>query len=441
MRIFFDTLGCPKNFEDTDVAKGILEEAGHTIVDDPEGSDVIVVNTCGFINDAKKESIDEIFAMTEYKESGKKLVVSGCLVQRYAQELAEEIPEVDGFIGVNEYGRLPELIRTFEGNKPERFVCNGPCDLAESFRYTRKLPDKPYTAYLKIAEGCNNICAYCVIPQIRGPYRSRSMESILDEAERLAQAGCRELILIAQDVTYYGKDLYGEYALAKLLRKLCRIEGISWIRLMYCYEDRITEELVQTIAEEDKICNYLDIPIQHASDPVLRRMNRRSTEASLQRTLDHLRKVIPDIHIRTTLIVGFPGETEDDYDRLVDFVEEQRFARLGVFAYSREEGTPAAEMEDQIPDEIKEQRLDGIMMRQMDISLQNNQAKIGSVLEVMVDQQDEDGSYIGRTRYDAPDIDNSVVFTSEAVHQPGDLVQVEIIDAFDYDLEGREVLS
>jgi ribosomal protein S12 methylthiotransferase len=439
MKIFFDTLGCPKNFNDSEMAMGLLEEHGHAIAASPEDADVIVVNTCGFINDAKKESIDEIFNMAQLKAGGRKLIVSGCLSQRYGDELFEEMPEVDGFIGVNDYDRLPLLIDELEDKKSQRFKAIDPCDLEALEIRARKLPDDPYSATLKIAEGCNNICAYCVIPQIRGPYRSRTMESITEEAERLAAAGCRELILIAQDVTYYGMDIYGELKLPELLRRLCRVEGISWIRLMYCYEDRITDELIETIASEEKICNYLDIPIQHASDKVLAAMNRRSTGSSIDDTLKRLRKAIPDVHIRTTLIVGFPGETEEDYETLTDFVEREKFARLGVFAYSREEGTRAAEMENQIDEDVKQERLDGVMVRQMEISLELNREKIGSVMEVMVDERDDDGSYIGRTRYDAPEIDNSVIFVPKAEHRPGDIVKVEIQDAFDYDLEGREV--
>ena len=345
------------------------------------------------------------------------------------------MPEVDAFIGVNEYEQLPQLL---DDLKERQIIRNG-CDLDILESSVRKLDENPYTATIKIAEGCNNICAYCIIPKIRGKYRSKREEDIIREAEMLAKAGCKELILIAQDVTYYGKDLYGEYRLAQLLRKLCRIEGIVWIRLMYCYEDRITDELIETIASEEKICNYLDIPIQHASNHVLKAMNRRSTAASIDQTVKNLKKSIPDIHIRTTLIVGFPGETEEDYEELIDFVERERFARLGVFAYSQEENTAAGEMENQIDEEIKEQRLDGIMRRQLDISLELNREKIGSTLEVLVEEEDAAGSYIGRTRYDAPEIDNSVIFTSDRKHRPGDIVMVLIDDAFDYDLVGREV--
>ncbi len=437
MKIYIETLGCPKNFNDSQVAAGILEKSHYKIVNSPDESDVIMVNTCGFINDAKTESIERIFDMAAYKQEGKKLVVSGCLSQRYGQELYDEMPEVDLFIGVNEYEKLPQLLENLE----HRNISCSPCTSGALESLPRKISENPYTATLKIAEGCNNICAYCIIPKIRGRYRSKREEDILKEAQELAEAGCRELILIAQDVTYYGQDLYGELRLAKLLKKLCRIEGIQWIRLMYCYEDRITDELIQVIAEEDKICNYLDIPIQHASDRVLRAMNRRSTAASIAHTLKRLKAAVPDIHVRTTLIVGFPGETEEDFEQLLDFVEREKFARLGVFTYSQEENTTAGEMEDQIDEEVKDERLDAVMRRQIDISLEMNREKIGGIFEVLVEEQDEDDSYIGRTRYDAPEIDNSVIFTSPRALSAGDMVKVQINDAFDYDLVGTEVLE
>ena len=436
-KIYIETLGCPKNLNDSQVAAGILEDAGNVIVENPEDADFIMVNTCGFINDAKKESIDKIFEMADIKEKDTKLIVSGCLSQRYGEDLYEEMPEVDCFLGVNEYERLPEILEELS-EAEDRVLLTNSCDLDYLERSIRKLEDNPYTATLKIAEGCNNSCAYCIIPKIRGHYRSKREEDILAEARELAAAGCKELILIAQDVTYYGMDLYGEYRLAKLLKKLCKIDGIEWIRLMYCYEDKITDELIETIAEEDKICNYLDIPIQHGSDAVLEAMNRNSTAKSIDELLAKLKKAIPDVHIRTTLIVGFPGETEEDYDTLIEFVEKERFARLGVFAYSQEENTVAGEMENQIDEEVKAQRLDGIMRRQLDISLELNKEKVGRTLEVMVDEKDLDGSYIGRTRYDAPEIDNSVLFTSERELKPGDIVMVKIIDAYDYDLVGKE---
>ena len=438
MKVYFETLGCPKNFYDTENAKGILEDAGFEICDDPETADFVVVNTCGFINDAKTESIERIFDMASVKRDDAKLVVSGCLSKRYSEELFEEMPEADAFVGVNEYEKLPELLRRLSENPGERKVLceNGYDEVLKPL--PRKLDENPYTATIKIAEGCDNVCAYCIIPFIRGGYRSKKIEDVVAEARALAEAGCRELILIAQDVTCYGLDLYGEYSLAKLLKKLCGIEGIRWIRLMYCYDDRITDELIETIASEEKICNYLDIPIQHASDAILSAMNRRSNKADLIAKLDKIRKAIPDIRIRTTLITGFPGETEKDHEELLEFVENQKFSRLGVFAYSMEEGTAAGEMENQVDDDVKAQRLDEIMRIQREISLENNRRLIGKTMEVMVDERDEDGSYIGRTRYDAPEIDNAVIFTSNRELKAGDIVNVKIEDAFDYDLTGEE---
>ncbi len=435
MKVFIDTLGCPKNFNDTQTAKGFLEGAGYETVQDPENADAIIINTCGFINDAKKESIERIFDYCAYKEAGKKIIVSGCLSQRYGNELFEEMPEVDCFLGVNEYERLPEILKTLDSRS--KHITNSYADVLP--RMCRKLDDNCFSSTVKIAEGCNNRCAYCVIPSIRGGYRSKTIEDILEETKQLAAAGCKELILIAQDVTNYGVDLYGKYMLPELLKKLCRIDGIEWIRLMYCYEDRITDELIEVMAEEPKICKYIDIPIQHSSDDVLKAMLRRSTEDSIRNTIARLKARIPDIHIRTTLIVGFPGETDEDYEKLLEFVEEMRFARLGVFAYSQEENTVAGEMQDQIDEEIKEERLTGIMRAQLEISLESNKEKIGKTFKVLVEERDEDGSYIGRTEFDAPEIDNSVLFTSHRQLNAGDFVDVLIEDAFDYDLVGTEV--
>lgn len=443
MKVYFETLGCPKNFNDTQAAKGVLIDAGYEIADSAENSDVIVVNTCGFINDAKKESIEKIFDMAEYRGDGKKLVVSGCLSERYSNDLYEEMPEVDCFIGVNEYERLPEILseicsETDLEQTARRKIVSG-CYEKILSTPKRVLGDNPYTSTLKIAEGCDNCCAYCIIPKIRGGFRSKPMEAVIAEAEDLAAAGCKELILIAQDVTNYGRDLYGEPRLSELVRKVCKVDGIRWVRLMYCYEDRITDELIEVMATEPKVCHYIDIPIQHASDSVLKAMRRRSTEESIKGTIGRLKAAIPDIHIRTTLIVGFPGETEEDFETLLDFVEEMRFARLGVFAYSQEENTEAGEMENQIDEGIKQERLDAIMRRQLDISLEYNREKVGKELTVLVEEKDEDGSYIGRTQYDAPEIDNSVIFTSDRNLKAGDMVRVLVEDAFDYDLVGREV--
>ena len=435
MKVFIDTLGCPKNFNDTQTAKGFLEGAGYETVQDPENADAIIINTCGFINDAKKESIERIFDYCAYKEAGKKIIVSGCLSQRYGNELFEEMPEVDCFLGVNEYERLPEILKTLDSRS--KHITNSYADVLP--RICRMIDDNCFSSTVNIAEGCNNRCAYCVIPSIRGGYRSKTIEDILEETKQLAAAGCKELILIAQDVTNYGVDLYGEYMLPELLKKLCRIDGIEWIRLMYCYEDRITDDLIEVMAEEPKICKYIDIPIQHSSDDVLKAMLRRSTEESIRNTIARLKARIPDIHIRTTLIVGFPGETDEDYEKLLEFVEEMRFARLGVFAYSQEENTVAGEMQDQIDEEIKEERLTGIMRAQLEISLESNKEKIGKTFKVLAEERDEDGSYIGRTEFDAPEIDNSVLFTSHRQLNAGDFVDVLIEDAFDYDLVGTEV--
>jgi ribosomal protein S12 methylthiotransferase len=437
MQIYIETLGCPKNFTDSENAAGILEEAGHIIVNNPHEAEAILVNTCGFINDAKEESIDRIFEMAAYKERGTILIVSGCLSQRYKDELYNAMPEVDIFIGVNDYLSLPEILREYKKGKRQKNFSAAEKEYLEPGY--RKLLSPSYSSYLKIAEGCNNICAYCVIPTIRGGYRSRKEEDILIEAKQLAESGCKELILIAQDVTAYGIDLYGKYYLSDLLEKLCTIDGIVWIRLMYCYEDRITERLIEVMAANDKICKYIDIPIQHASDNILSLMNRRSTKTSIKNTISSLRKAMPDIHIRTTFITGFPGESEKDFKELMEFVEEIKFERLGVFTYSKEEGTQAASMKGQVREQTKIRRKEQLMALQCDISLSHNQAQIGKTIEVIVEEKEDDDSYIGRSPYDAPEIDNSVLFTSNIVLEPGDFVAVEIIDAFDYDLVGRVI--
>lgn len=440
MKINIQTLGCIKNINDSQQAGAILESFGHKIIDNPSDADIIIVNTCGFIDDAKRESIDRILSMAKIKDTNKKrkLVVSGCLSQRYVEELTEEMPEVDCFVGVNEYEKLPQILeRVYDG---ERISIARAYDHGPLKHFERKLPENPYSMHIKIAEGCNNGCAYCIIPKIRGPFRSLPIEDIIEEAKKLAKAGCKELVLIAQDLTYYGKDLYGDFVLPDLLRQLCKVEGIKWIRLMYCYQERITDELIDVLASEEKICKYIDIPLQHSSDKVLKLMRRRTTQADIQNTIDKLREKIPDIHIRTTLIVGFPGENDEDFDNLYDFVELNKFERLGVFKYSREEGTAAAKMPEQVDEELKEERLDAIMNLQMGISLQSNKAKIGRIMPVIIDEIEEDG-YVGRTQYDAFEIDNSVIFSAKEnkAYKIGDIVNVRIIDAYDYDLVGEEV--
>lgn len=444
MKLYIETMGCPKNFNDSESIGGIWESTGMSLTDDPAEADAILVNTCGFINDAKQESIGCIFDMARFIDESEKeapdhekkiLIVSGCLSQRYGKELADEMPEVDIFLGVNDYEKLPQLVKEYrKGKRLQAFSCQP--DAFYEFS-ARKIKDNPYSMTLRIAEGCNNCCAYCVIPQIRGAYRSRPMENIIEEAELLASKGCREIILIAQDVTEYGTDIYGRLMLPELLRKLCRVDGIRWIRLMYCYEDKITDELIEVMASEEKICDYIDIPLQHVSDGVLSAMNRHSTTESIKDTLGRLRTAMPDIHIRTTLITGFPGETEEEFEELLEFVEETRFERLGVFAYSREEGTVAGDMENQIDEDVKAMRADAIMRRQLDISREINESKVGDTMTVMVDGTDEDGAYLGRTVYDAPEIDNTVIFTSDEELVPGNMVQVKITDAFDYDLVGK----
>jgi ribosomal protein S12 methylthiotransferase len=446
VRIYIETLGCPKNENDSDLFSGHLEQAGHKIVNDSFKADAIIVNTCGFINDAKKESIDTILEMARTKKSDAILVVTGCLTQRYGEELYKDIPEADIILGVNDYDKLPELLSAFQAGKRQKYLSQTPNPDDWHFR---RIPGQMYRATLKIAEGCDNCCTYCVIPQIRGSYRSRTKEDLIAEVDWLAQNGCKEIILIAQDVTAYGLDLYGKLALPELLSSLCKIDGIHWIRLMYCYEDRITDELIEIMAQEPKICHYIDIPLQHYSLQVLQSMKRRSTPESIQNTIKRLRQAMPDIHIRTTLITGFPGETAADYDKLMDFVMQSRFERLGVFAYSKEEGTPAGEMKGQIAERIKTDRRDGIMMRQMEISRQLNLNKINQTLEVIIDEldsqvaeQDNENpvfTYIGRTKYDAPEIDHTVLIQTHQSHKPGDLIQVLITDGFDYDIVGLEV--
>ncbi|MBQ3107904.1 MAG: 30S ribosomal protein S12 methylthiotransferase RimO, partial [Firmicutes bacterium] len=428
MRIYIETMGCPKNIVDSETAAGLLESKGHEIVAAPEDAEAILVNTCGFINDAKTESINRIFDLSAYKEeNGAILMVSGCLSQRYGTQFAEAMPEADIIVGVNDYDRLPEILEQYQKDTQ---VCTGRKEDEDYVEIgPRKRMGTSYSAYLKIAEGCDNVCTYCIIPYIRGHYRSRSEEEILKEAKQLAAEGVKELILVAQDVTAYGMDFDGEYHLAGLLKKLCRIDGIRWIRLLYCYEDRITDELIETIASEEKICKYIDIPIQHASDKVLKEMNRRSTQASTEATLKKLRAAVPGICIRTTLIAGFPGEKKADYFILRNFVRDMKFDRLGVFAYSKEEGTVAGRRKDQVRRDVKEARRDRIMALQREISLAHNEELVGRTIEVLVEEEDTPGVYLGRSQWDAPEIDNSVIFTADRELQPGEFVQVVITDA------------
>lgn len=427
MKVAIETLGCPKNDNDSRRVRGLLQESGHLIVEDFSQADAIIVNTCGFIDDAKVESIDTIFKMTGYED--KVLIVSGCLSQRYPKELFEEIPEIDILLGVNDYDKLPQMLKEAEAFDRKRQISVSEDGLDMEFGQM-SLDDQQFSATVKISEGCNHQCAYCIIPSIRGSYRERAPEAILKEVKELASKGIKEAILIAQDVTAYS-DLPG------LLKELVKVDGIEWIRLMYCYEEGISDELIDLIASQDKICKYIDIPIQHASNKILKAMHRSSTKQSLYETIARLRERIPDIAIRTTLIVGFPGESEEDFEELYDFVEDVKFDRLGVFSYSREEGTEAGEMQDQLSDQVKQRRLDAIMMKQNEISLGKNRSLIGKNLPVLVERPDGEGVYIGRTQYDAPEIDNAVIFQSKNKLEAGDIVDVLIEYAFDYDLLGR----
>ena len=439
MKVFIRTLGCEKNTVDSEYAAGILRADGFELCQDPDEADVIMVNTCAFINDAKAESINTVLEYAADKKPGQKLIMSGCLAQRYSSELRKEMPEVDGFVGVNDYAKLPALLRA---GSFEPAVSEAGKVYDEEGTRLHESAESPWTASLKIAEGCNNICTFCAIPFIRGRYRSRRPEAVLEEARQLAASGVKEIVVIAQDVTGYGQDLQADWKgmLPDLIRNICRIDGIEWVRLMYCYEDEITQELIDVIKEEPKVCKYLDIPIQHVNSRILKAMNRRSTTESIKATISNLRKQIPGIVIRTTLISGFPGETREEFEELMDFVRETRFDRLGVFAYSKEDGTAAAKMPGQVRKDVKERRRDRIMRLQQGISLENNERYIGRVLRVLTEEMTEPGCYLGRSAMDAPEIDNGVIFTSERELAPGEFTDVLIDDAFDYDLSGKAVL-
>lgn len=438
-KIYIDTLGCEKNEYDSQNLAAQLLNRGCTLATSPEEADILIVNTCGFIEAAKVESIEHIFNMAALKGEHKKLVVTGCLSERYHEDLAQEMPEVDLFTGVNDYDDLPGLLlEDADGDQVHG-------DVEKVLPYRKRIfPEGTYTASLKIAEGCNNTCAFCAIPKIRGPYRSKRMEDCVREAEDMAKAGIRELVVIAQDTSSYGVDLYGKKMLPKLLRKLCGVDGIEWIRLMYVYDDGITDELIETIRDEEKICKYIDIPIQHVSDPVLKGMRRKSTGASIRETISKLRREIPEIHIRTTILVGFPGETEEDFQALMEFVEEMRIQRLGAFAFSDEEGTLAFNMDGKLDEDTKNERVEKLMRLQSGISESLNAEKVGQTFQVMVDEaitdaSGETGRYLGRTRFDALDIDDAVEFTALENHVPGDIVYVYITDSSEYDLYGEEV--
>ncbi len=430
------SLGCSKNLVDAEEMMGILEAGGFELVADEEDAEIMIVNTCAFIDDAKQESIDCIMELIEYKkkEPNRILVVTGCMSQRYKEELQREIPEIDIVIGTNEYDKIAGIIKMHTKGKPEIYC-------SDEYMSCEKLPrivtTPEYMAYLKIAEGCDNHCTYCVIPSIRGKYRSRTIEDIVAEARNLAEKGVKELIVIAQDTTRYGMDIYGEYRLPELLDELCRIDGIRWIRLHYCYPELVTDKLIDTIARQDKICNYLDIPIQHCNDRILKLMGRRTNKAEITGIIRKLRERIPGVIIRTSLIAGFPTETEEEFDELREFVTETEFDRLGVFAYSQEEGTAAAQLDGQLDEDEKKNRQEVIMIDQSAVSEELNSKKVGTTFEVLVEGYDNIiKQYYGRTYGDSEEIDGKVFFTSKTKLQPGDFAEVEIDDYMEYDLYG-----
>ncbi|WP_343208895.1 30S ribosomal protein S12 methylthiotransferase RimO [Anaerolentibacter hominis] len=437
MKILFVSLGCDKNLVDSEVMLGLLRADGFELTDDETEADVIVVNTCGFIRDAKEESINTLLEMARYKTEGKckALIAAGCLAQRYADEMKEELPEVDAIVGTTAYDKIGEVIRgVLEGQKVTCLKDINELVLTEAKRVNTT---GGYTSYLKIAEGCDKHCTYCIIPKMRGSYRSVPMDRLVAEAEELAAAGVKELILVAQETTLYGIDLYGMKKLPELLRRLCRIEGLEWIRILYCYPEEITDELIEVIKTEEKICHYLDMPIQHASDGILKRMGRKTNRAQLEETIAKLRKEIPDIALRTTLITGFPGETKEDQKELYLFVNEMNFDRLGVFTYSAEENTPAAEMADQIPENLKEERRDEIMELQQEIAFEKAEEMPGRTLKVLIEGKiPEDEVYLGRTYRDAPNVDGYIFVSSPYELISGDFVEVKVIEAKDYDLIG-----
>lgn len=438
MKILFISLGCDKNLVDTEMMLGLLGREGYSFTDDEAEADVVVVNTCCFIGDAKEESINMLLEMAELKDSGqlKALIAAGCLAQRYREEIQQEIPQVDAVVGTSAIEEIAEAVReVLEGRSRNHYreLDEKPAVFAD-----RILTTGGHFAYLKIAEGCNKRCTYCIIPKVRGNYRSVPLEELTAQAEKLAEQGVRELILVAQETTLYGMDLYGEKTLPRLLKSLAGIDGIHWIRLLYCYPEEITEELIETIAEEPKICHYLDIPIQHAADEVLKRMGRRTHQEELRQQIIKLRERIPDICLRTTLISGFPGETEEDFEELYRFVNEMEFDRLGVFTYSQEEDTAAAEMPDQIEEEVKVFRRDELMELAQAISFEKAEAMAGKVLEVMVEGKavDED-VYVTRTYRDAPEVDGYLFLHTTASLMTGDFVKVLVTDYNEYDLIGE----
>ncbi len=437
-KVLFISLGCDKNLADSEEMLGMLVENGYTLTNDETEAEVIVVNTCAFIHDAKEESINSILEMARYKTEGvlKALLVTGCLAQRYKEEIIEEIPEVDAVLGTTSFGDIIKALdKVFAGERYLEFKdINGLTEISKK----RVLTTGGYYGYLKIAEGCDKRCTYCIIPKLRGNYRSIPMEQLISQAEYLAEQGVRELILVAQETTVYGKDLYQEKCLHKLLKELCKIPGIQWIRILYCYPEEIYPELIQTMKEEKKICHYLDLPIQHCSDKILKKMGRRTTKQELIDIVALLRKEIPDIILRTTLITGFPGETEEDHEELMEFIDTMEFDRLGVFTYSAEEDTPAANMPNQIAEEVKEDRQAELMELQQEISIDKGNDKIGTCVEVMIEGKVADeNAYVGRTYGDAPNVDGYIFINTDTELMSGDFARVHVTGALEYDLIGE----
>ncbi len=438
MKIFFVSLGCDKNLVDSEMMLGMFSEQGFTFTDDESEADIAVVNTCCFIGDAKEESIEHLLRLGELRSAGqiKALIAAGCLAQRYREEIQREIPQVDAIVGTTALGGIVEAVREVLEHRPANHFCD--VDAPPLTGRKRIVTTGGHYAYLKIAEGCDKHCTYCIIPKVRGKFRSVPMESLVAEAQALAEGGVRELILVAQETTLYGVDLYGEKSLHRLLHELAGIEDIRWIRILYCYPEEITEELIETIAAEPKVCHYLDIPVQHASDAVLKRMGRRTDQQRLREIIGRLRERIPDICLRTTLISGFPGETQEDFEELYRFVNEMEFDRLGVFPYSQEEDTPAAEMEGQVPEEVKEFRRDELMELQQAIVFEKAEELVGHVLTVVVEGKiaDED-IYVTRTFRDAPEVDGYLFLSTEAELMTGDFVRALVTGSNEYDLKGE----
>ena len=438
MNILFISLGCDKNLVDSEVMLGLLDAKGYQIVDDETQADIIVINTCCFVHDAKEESIQTILEMAEYKTEGrlKALIVTGCLAQRYRQEIIDEIPEVDAVLGTTAYDKIVETVEeALEGAGHVELENVNALPLVDT---KRLVTTGGHYAYMKIAEGCDKHCTYCIIPKLRGNYRSVPMERLIQEAKDLAEQGVKELILVAQETTLYGKDIYGEKSLHKLLRELCKVDGIRWIRILYCYPEEIDDNLIQVMKEEKKLCHYLDLPIQHANDEILKRMGRRTSKAQLEEIIGKLKQEIPDITLRTTLITGFPGETEEQHEELKAFVDEMEFDRLGVFTYSPEEDTPAAEMPDQIPEEVKEDRQAEIMELQQEIAFAQAEDMIGEEVLVMIEGKVADeNAYVGRTYKDAPGVDGLIFINTDEELMSGDFARVKVTGAVEYDLIGE----